>query len=85
MNPIIEHLKHQAQSAPFKLEKENYQMALAEIERLQSLVPVHSDLVMPKQLVQDVCRFLSTCTLESVQAQELLQQLHMCLSQAAQS
>ena len=47
-NPVLEHLKRAAEQAPFKLEKENYQMAMQEIERLQHVIStiyhhVHSE------------------------------------------
>lgn len=38
MNPVAEQLKSAAASAPFKLEKENYLMAVQEIQRLQSVI-----------------------------------------------
>lgn len=37
-NPVLEQLKRAADQAPFKLEKENYQMAVQEIERLQHVI-----------------------------------------------
>jgi hypothetical protein len=38
LNPVAEHLKSAATSAPFKLEKENYLMAVQEIERLHDVI-----------------------------------------------
>jgi hypothetical protein len=37
-NPVAEHLKSAATIAPFKIEKENYLMAAAEIERLHDVI-----------------------------------------------
>lgn len=80
LNLISAQLRQQAVLAPFAMEKQNYLMACAEIDRLEALVPTEQEVIIPLPVIQAVCLFLSTYTLERVKAQDLMQQLHACMS-----
>jgi len=75
-NPVADQLRSAAACAPFKLEKENYLMAAAEIDRLHLLLHDNQHRMIATHVVEEICKLLTTCAHSSVRAAELLHMLN---------